>query len=102
MQAALDDLERPDLNGDALDQACARMQALVAGLSLPGALLEQVCVCVGEGGRGAGPGLCPHASPGGGAEPTGGAAGAGVCVCRRGVEGGWTRPAPACKPWWRG
>ena len=49
MQAALDDLERPDLNGDALDQACARMQTLVAGLSLPGTLLEQVCVC--RGGR---------------------------------------------------
>lgn len=47
LQSLLAELERPDLSGDALDQACARMQRLVEGLALPGGLLEQVRCCGG-------------------------------------------------------
>ena len=55
LQSLLAELERPDLSGDALDQACARMQRLVEGLALPGGLLEQVCEAASfcEGSRGA-------------------------------------------------
>ena len=41
-QALLSDLERADLTGDALDEACDRIQALVKKLELPGKLTEQV------------------------------------------------------------
>ena len=41
-QAALSNLERQELTGDALDLACAHIQGLVGKLQLPGKLLEQV------------------------------------------------------------
>jgi len=41
-QTLLSDLERADLTGDALDEACDRIQALVKKLELPGKLTEQV------------------------------------------------------------
>ena len=47
MQSILDSMEKPELTGDALDEACSRMQALVGKLPLPGKLLDQVRVSSG-------------------------------------------------------